>query len=150
MTDDPPDITGGPEDVSRSDVIDIGHAPGQCDSVASVVAHDSLGLTRGAGRVEDVERVGRSHRYALDGLRTGDELTPVDIALPHRRDRLGSLKNHRCVRLVLGELKGSVEYRLVFHDATRLDATRRREHDLGSSIVDANRKLVRREPTKDH
>ena len=48
--------------------------------MAAVVADDALRLARGAGGVEDVQRVGRFDRDTADGIRAGHRVVPVDVA----------------------------------------------------------------------
>ncbi len=76
---------------------------------------------------------------------------PVDVAgLLHRRLDLRPLLDDHHVGLVLGALQGAVDDRLVLHHPGRLDAARRRHHDLRAGVVDADRELVGGEPAEHH
>ena len=70
VADDPAHVAGGEPRLARVDAVDVLHRPPQRDRVAAVVADDALRLPGRAGRVEDVERVGRSDLDAL-GPRVG-------------------------------------------------------------------------------
>ncbi len=64
VADDPADVGAAPPDLAGLDAVEIEHRPFQRDQMAAIVAHDALGNARGAGRVENVERIGRQHRHA--------------------------------------------------------------------------------------
>ena len=151
VADDPANVGGGPEHLARLHAIDVLHGPVQHHHVAAIVAHHALGLARRAGGVEDVERVQRAYRHAIRRLGFGDGLDPVDIApLDHRRLALRPLEDDAEFGLVLGQLDGAVEQRLVFHHAPRLDAAGGGNHGLAGAVVDPDRELVGRKPAEDH
>ena len=150
VADDPADVAGRPEDLARADAVDVLHGPRERDGVTAVVAHDALGLAGRPGGVEHVERVGRVDGHALRGLRARDEVVPVDVHLSHRCDALRTLQHDRRRWLVRRELERAVEHRLVLDDAAGLDAAGRRHDDLRRRVVDADRKLVRREAAEHH
>ena len=150
MADDPADIGRGPEDLARLDAIDVLHGPVQHHHVAAIVPHHALGLAGRAGGVEDVERVERADRDAIRRLGAGHGLVPIDIAPFHHRGlAFRPLEDDAEFGLVLRQLDGAVEQRLVFHDPSRLDAAGRGDHRLAGAVVDANRQLVGGEPAED-
>ena len=67
MPDHPAHVGGGPEHVARAHVVDVGHAPAQRHRVPAVVPDHALGPGGGAGRVQDVQRVGGCDRDAGAG-----------------------------------------------------------------------------------
>ena len=148
MTDNPADVTRRPEHLTCVDSVDIGHAPRQGNRMPTVIANDSLWLTRGTGGVKNVERVGCLDADALMWCRRRHRFNPVMIYDPHGRMSLGPLKNHRCTRLVLGKFKSLIKHGLVLNDARAFDSARRRDHDCGGRIINPNRKLIRGEPTE--
>ncbi len=92
VADDPADVRGGPERFPGSHTIDGVHRPLERDGVTAVVVHDPLGDSRGARRVQDVERIRGEDRHAVDGGRGGQRLVPVEIApADHRRGLLRPL-----------------------------------------------------------
>ena len=129
VADHPADVARGPPHLARLDAEDVAHRPGQRHRVAAVVAHDPLGTARGAGGVEDVERVGRLHGHAAGagrGVGVHDR-GPVHVALPHRGDGLLALQDDAVLGHVAGPLDRRVEHRLVLHHPGRLDAAGRRD-----------------------
>ena len=151
MADDPADIGRGPEDLAGLHAIDVFHRPVQHHHMAAIVPHHALGLARRAGGVEDVERVERADRNAVRRLGGGHGLFPVNVAPFHHRGlTFRPLEDDAEFGLVLRQLDGAVEQRLVFHDPSRLDAAGRGDHRLAGAVVDADRQLVGGEPAKDH
>ena len=69
VADDPADVAGREPRLPRVDAVDVLHRPAQRDRVAAVVADDALRLPGRAGRVEDVERVGRGDLDAVGARR---------------------------------------------------------------------------------
>ena len=69
VADDPADIRCRPPHVARIHPVDVSERPGHRHGVTAVVAHDALGLSRRAGGVQDVERIGRRHRDGIDRRR---------------------------------------------------------------------------------
>ena len=117
--------------------------------MAAVVSHHPFRHARRAGRIEDVQRIGRSHRHACSGLCRGCKLGPVDVPpRNHWRLLLRSLQDDAAARLHLGELDRLVEERLVRHDAVHLDAARSGDDDVGAGVADTRRQLVRREASE--
>ena len=69
--------------------------------MAAVVADDPLRLPGRAGRVEDVERIGRLDRDAVGRLGAGDRLLPVDVpARDELRLESAALEDDAALRLV--------------------------------------------------
>ena len=90
-----------------------------------VVAHDALRLPGRTGGVENVEWIGREHRYARHCLSDRYCLVPVQIL---SGDQLGGclrpLIDHNTARLEPGLRNRGVEQGFVSHQATRFDAAR--------------------------
>ena len=150
VADDPADIRGSPEDLSRLHVVYVSHRPVQRNEMAACRADNALGLAGGAGSIQNIRRVIAFHMDA--GSRAGVFLCrmPIEVAaVGNPRFRLGALENQREFRLVGSHFNGSVEQWLVFHDAAGLDAARRGENRLGLGIVDADSKLARCKTSKD-
>src|SRR5262249_47913208 len=66
MTDYPSDVRRGPEDLAGADSVDCLHAPSEGDGVAAIIADDALRNPGRARGVQDVERIGRFNRDAVD------------------------------------------------------------------------------------
>ncbi len=149
VADDPTHVGSSPIHLPGLDVVDVLHGPVERDGVPAVVAHDALGLTGRSRRVKNVERIGGCHGYAVVG-RSGIHLRlPVEIAARVQLCALlRTLHDDALVRLVLGEVDGLVEQRLVLDDAPRLDPAGRRDDHLGACIVDAHGELVGGETTE--
>ncbi len=120
------------------------------------VAHDAFRLSGRAGRVQDVERIGRGHRHAVVH-RLGPHEGVVAQGLPivvtpgdQRRFRLRALQDDAGLRLGGGERDRLVEQRLVSDHAAGLDAAARREDQLRLGVVDAGRELVGGEAAEHH
>ena len=147
----PADVGGGPEDLAGLHGVEVLHAPGHGDGVATVVAHHALGDAGGAGGVEDVEGVGGGDRDAGLGLGAGYGRLPVDVAaFDHGPGFLGAAQDDAVVGLVLGHVDGLVEEGLVVHHPAGLDAAGAGDHDLGLGVVDASRQLAGGEAAEDH
>ena len=148
VADDPADVGRGPPDLAGVHVVDVRQGPRHRHRVAAVVADDPLGLAGGARRVEHVQGVGGSHLDAPCGVRGAGPECDVPVHVPgldHRGLRLRALLDDHHVGLVLGDLQGAVDDRLVLHDACRLDPAGGGHDDLGAGVVDADRQLVGRE-----
>ena len=147
----PAHVRRRPEHLARVRVVDGLHRVLQRHRMPAVVAHDALGLPGGARRVEDVQRVGRLHGHAVDGLRVVHQVVPVQVApLDHRR---GGLRPREHDDLAWGKLRfleRGVDQRLVLDDAVELQAAARRDQQLRLRIIDTHRQLVRREPAEHH
>jgi hypothetical protein len=150
VADDPAHVGGRPPHVTRTDVVDGAHRPGQRDRVTAVVANHSLRLPRRTRGVEDVQRVGRCHRNRVGGFRGGGEFVPVQVAVAEFRERGFALEHDCVVGLVLGELEGSVDDRLVLDHAGRLDPARGGDDDPRGGVVDPGRELLRRKAAEYH
>ena len=61
MADDPTDVGGGPEHLARRNIVKPVHRPGQRHEIAAGIADDAFGHAGRAGRVENVEGIGRLH-----------------------------------------------------------------------------------------
>ena len=113
----------------------------------AIVADDAF---RHAGRprgVEDIERVGRGERHAIDGPRLRLQLLPVIVAAgEHRGLAHRPLQDHAGLGLRAGFRDRGVEQRLVRDDPVDLDAAGRRYDRDRLCIVDAGRQLVRGKP----
>ena len=126
----PAHVGGGPEGLAGLDAVVVLHGPLERHHVPAVVAHHALGLARGAGRVEDVERVGGLDRDAA-GLAAARawhrRWRPPSRgrARDHRRLGHGPLQHEDGLRLVLGEVDGGVEQRLVVRRCGRARCRRR-------------------------
>ncbi len=78
-------------------------------------------------------------------------LRPIVIAAGHEVGlQLGALEDQAGFGLCAREVDRFIEQRLIGDDAARLDAAARRQDHLGLGIVEAGRKLVRREAAEDH
>ena len=151
VPDHPADVRGGPPDVARADVVDVGHRPGQRHRVAAVVAHDALRTPRRTRGVEDVERVGGIDGHRVDGGAAGHRVGPGHVpAVDEVGLDLRPLQDDRVVDGVLGELERLVEKRLVGDGARGLDTAGGRDDHPRGSVVDAHGELLRREPAEHH
>ena len=65
VADHPADIGRRPPHLSGIDTVEIFHRPFERDHVAAIVAHHALRPPGRAGRVKNVERVGRHDRHAI-------------------------------------------------------------------------------------
>ena len=111
--------------------------------MAAVVAHDALGLSGGAGRVEDVEGVGSRHRYT--GVRLGGVHFGLPVEVPARRQIAGAslaLQDNAALRLVPALLDRPIEQGLVVDYPARLDSAGCGDDDFGGGVVDAHRELI--------
>ena len=146
----PADVGGGPEHLARPCVVDVGHRPFEDDRVPAIVADDPLGLARRPRGVEDVERIGRRHRHAVDRRRRRDGLVPVDVAAGDQLRGSGlALEDDAEIRFVAGDLDRLVEQRLVMDHPAGLDPAGAGDDRLGRRIVDPDGELVGREPAED-
>ena len=118
--------------------------------MAAVVAHHALRAARRTRRVEDVERIGGTHRDAADGLGGGDELDPVVVA---PRAELGlalrALEHDTVVGRMIRLGQRGIEQRLVGQRARALEPARGRHDHARACVVDAHGQLVRREAAED-
>ena len=84
VTNHPTNIGAAPPHFARLDAVQIEHRPFQRDQMPTVVAHHALGFARRAGGVENIERIGREHGYAIGDFigcqRLISQLGPVMIA----------------------------------------------------------------------
>ena len=119
--------------------------------MAAIVAHHALGLSGRAGGVDDVKRIGGLDRHAVVRLRVLDEGMPVDVASGDQiAPPLLALQHDAMRRLVLRQIDGAVEQRLVFDDAVGLDAAGGGKDQRRLEIVDAGGELVRGEAAEHH
>ena len=158
----PADVRGGPHDLAFAHVVNVLHGPRQRHGVTAVVAHHTLGLTRGPGGVEDVERIGGRHGHGgrgfglFQGLGPGQPCGGVRHAVSAlARVGHGVLETLSFVdqdrrRRVVTDRQGLLDGRDVLDPAFGFNATRGR-HDHGRlGIVDAAGELPRSEPTEHH
>ena len=97
-----------------------------------------LGSARGAGGVEDVQRIGGGDGHAVDRLAVGDQLGPVVVpSFDELRLRLRPRQDDARARLVRRQLDGLVEQRLVGQHPAGLDPGRGRQHDDGLGVLEA-------------
>ena len=151
MAHHPADVRGGPEHLAGAHVVDGFHAVVERHRVAAVVAQHPLGLARGAGRVEDVERVRRIHFHPAAGGAGRLPVVPIEVAWRVERGRgLLALQDDAVARLVGGALHRGVKQRLVGDDAVKLDAAGRREDHFRPCVVDAGGEFWRRESAEHH
>ena len=156
VADHPADVGGGPPHFARIDAVEIFHRPFERDHVAAIVAHHAFRPPGRARGVENVERIGRSHRHAvIDRAGVNERMIanrrPIMIAAgDHGRFRLRPLQDQACARLVLRKRNRFVEKRLVVHDAAGLDAAARRQNHFRLCVVDAGRQFARREAAEHH
>src|SRR5437867_2969402 len=80
VTDNPAYIGGRPKDLTRLHAVDALHAPRERSQMPTIIANHAFGNTRGTGRVEDVEWVGRGNRNTIGRLRLRHQFRPVEIA----------------------------------------------------------------------
>ena len=90
----------------------------------AIVAQNTLGLARGAGGVQDIERVGRQYgdtiRLRAIGLRALNRIHPVEIASgDHPGRAFGALQHQAGIGLVRREFDRPIQQRLVGHDPAR-------------------------------
>ncbi len=131
-------------------VVDGAHRPLQGDGVPAVVADDPLRQPRGAGRVEDVERVGGLDRDRVGRRRAVEGLLPGQV--PTRREgrgRLGPLEHDAPRRAVVRELERALEQGHVLDHPAGLEAARGGADDDRPGVVDARGQLVRGEAAED-
>ena len=123
MPDHPADVGCRPVDVPGLDIIDVRHRPLQRHRMPAIVADDAFRLAGGARSVEDVERIGRLDRHRRQLLDPVMRLVPFEITSRHQIgcQRL-ALVDDAIVRLVVRQLDGLVEKRLVGDDPVRLVA----------------------------
>ena len=92
----------------------------------------------------------RLDRHAVGGRGAGDPLPPVEIARTERGARLLALQHDAALGLRGDSRDRLVEQRLVGHDAARLDAAGRGQHDARRGVLDPLRQLGRREAAEHH
>ena len=150
VPDHPPHVGCGPVHLARFDSVDVLHAPLQGDEMPAVVPHDAFGVASGAGRVEDVKRVGGFDGHAIDWLRAAHGHVPVEVAgLDERGGELGPLQDDAVLRLRRGQRDGLVEHRLVGNDAAGLETARRGNDDFRPGVGDPLGQLRRGKPSED-
>ena len=156
VADHPADIGRRPPHLARRDAVEVLHRPLQRDHVAAIVAHHALGPAGGARRIENVERIGRRDRHAVERRAGVDQRV-----IAHRRPvavaafdqfcfRLRALQDQAGIGLVLGEIDRLVEQRLVGDDASGLEAAACREDDLRLGVVDTGGELARGKTAEHH
>ncbi len=116
MADHPADIGGGQHDLAAGYVVDVAHRPGQRHGVAAVVAHHALRFPGGPGGIEDIERIGRGHRYRIGRFRVVDHILPVQPAGGDGRTGVGQGFGGR---LRGGETDGGEAFALFDHHGAR-------------------------------
>ena len=151
----PADVGGGPEHLAWLDAVEVVHRPGDRHHMAGVVAHHALGRSRRARGVDDIERVAAGERRARGGAvgceRGIGHARPVVVAARDQGARpLRALQHEAGQHLVAGHLDGRVEQRLVFDDASRLDAARGGHDQLGRRVVDAGGEFAGRKTAEHH
>ena len=153
VADDPADVARREHHVALADVVDGPHRVGQRDRVPALIADDALRLPRGAGGVEDVERIGRRH---LDAGRRFEQTgfhdhRPVQVAtLDQVRGQLRPLQDDAVVGLVPRPVEGGVEHRLVRDHLAGLQPAGGGDDHLRSGVVDARGELGRGEAAEHH
>ena len=155
VADHPADVGARPPHLARRNAVEILHRPLERDHVAAIVAHHAFRDSRGARRIENVERVGGGDRHALAGLGVVDRVLPhrAPVMVAARRQRrlaLRALQDHAGRRLVLRKIDRLVEQRLVRHDPRALDAAAGGQDHLRLGVVDAGGELLGREAAEHH
>ena len=156
VADHPADIRRRPPHLARRDAVEILHRPLQRDHVAAIVAHHALGPAGGARRIENVERIGRRDRHAVERRARVDQRMiahrrPVAVAAVDQfRFRLRALQDQAGVGLVLGEIDRLVEQRLIGDDTAGLDAAACREDHFRLGVVDPRRQFARGKTAEHH
>ena len=143
VANDPTNVRSGPPCVTRLDPVEGFHGPGKGYGVAAGRSDHALGLPRCTGRVQDVERIGARRVDASGRLDSVLRLEPVDVPSGREIARgIFPLTDQAELGLVLRDADRLVEEWLVGDNAVRFDPTGRREHGLGTRVVDPDRKLV--------
>ena len=156
MADHPADIGRRPIHFTGFDAVEILHRPFERDHVAAIVAHDALGPAGGAGRIENIERVGRRDRHAIVGRAGINERViahrgPVAVAAFDQCGlHLRPLQNQTCIGLMRRQRDGFIEQRLVGDDAAGFEPAARRQNDLRLGVVDPGRQFGRRKAAEHH
>ena len=138
------------------DAVEILHRPFQRDHVAAVVAHHAFREAGRAGRVEDVERVGREHRHAGPrGLARDQRVVarrrPVVVAAFDQRGLgLRPLQDQAGLGLVRRQRRSPHRAAACRGRRARLDAAACREDQLRLAVVDAGREFLRGEAAEHH
>src|SRR5258708_22610554 len=106
----------------------------------AIVAYDTFRYARGAGGVEDIERIGGEYRHAIGGFfrRHGlsAQLFPVVIASGDEFARLlRPLQDDAGLRLDAGKFYGLIQQPLVLHDAARPPPPPPRENPVSLFIL---------------
>ena len=155
MADHPADVRRGPEHLAGPDAELVPHRPFERDHVAAIVAHHALRLSRRAGRVEHVERIGCRDRHAFH-LGTGGlgglyRIAVVDVAAVGQvTTLLLALQDDARPNLVPRHGDRTVEQRLVGDHAARLDAAGCGNDQVGLCVVDTGGEFLGREPAEHH
>ena len=151
MAHHPADIGGGPEDLSRIDVVDVFHGPVQRHHMPAGGAHDAFGLACGAGGIKDVERIGPADRHAFGRCGRGLQVLPVEIAA---LDQIGlcllSLQDNGEFRFVLCQLDRAVQQGFIGDHPARLDPAGGGDDGLRRSIVDTHGQFVSGKTAEDY
>ena len=146
VPDHPAHIGRRPPDIVRAHAIDVRERPGHRDRVPAVVAHHALRPAGRAGRVEDVERVGRPNWDGRPRHRHRHGLVPVKVQWPHRRDARRTLQDDDAIGCVRREGDSRIDEWLVFDNVLRFDPARGSHDYLRHGIVDSCRELLGSEP----
>jgi hypothetical protein len=148
---DPADVACRPPAVAGVEVVDPLHRPVHRHHVAAVVADHALGLTRRAGGVEDVERVGRRNRHPVDRAGARHLRVPVVVAPGLQLGGLlPALQHDNGLGLVPGDAEALLQDRHVGDDAAGLDAAARGDDQARRRIVQALGDLGRGKAAEDH
>ena len=153
MAHHPADVAGREKGFARPAVVDVLHRRRQCHGVAAGVALHAFGLAGGAAGVQRVAGVRGVHPFAGHlGIQVFFALgAPQTVATSYQiHSRQATIDQQHRIGLVLRQVDGFVQQRLVGH---RLAAARTgvgTDDDLGFGVVDACGQRARRKAAEHH
>ena len=143
VTDDPADIGGGPEHITRINVVEIFHGPVESNRVTSVISQNPFGHTGCPGGIEDVKGIGGFNRHAVSRRAACNQFVPVDVSsFGHIGGDEVSLQDDTFFRLMVGHVDGLINKRLIGKLFFAFNGTGGRDEYLRLGMINADGQFI--------
>jgi len=147
----PAQIGCRPVDITRPNAVDVFHSEAQGYGMAAIIPDHPFGLTRCAGRIQDIQRIGSGHRHIIGRQGIFHQGMPVVIpAFSQPGFGQGAVQHYAGFRRMLCRCPGFIHYGHIFNDLVDLYSSTCRDEEFGLGIIDANGQLPGGKSAKDH